>query len=120
VSHELKTPLASSDFSLKLLEDGRNGRLTKEQKELVHQLKQDNLRMLRILSELLNMSRVEAGKIQLEIKSVKPASIVNNAINTVSTAAKEKEIHFERHFDEELPTVRADPEKTGWVLNNFL
>ena len=120
VSHELKTPLASSDFSLKLLEDGRNGKLTKDQKDLVHQLKQDNQRMLRILSELLNMSQVEAGKIQLEIRSVKPASIVNNAINTVSTAAKEKEIHFERHFDEELPTVRADPEKTGWVLNNFL
>jgi PAS domain S-box-containing protein len=120
VSHELKTPLASSDFSLKLLEDGRNGKLTKDQKDLVHQLKQDNQRMLRILSELLNMSQVEAGKIQLEIRPVKPASIVNTAINTVSTAAKEKEIHFERHYDEELPSVQADAEKTGWVLNNFL
>jgi signal transduction histidine kinase len=120
ISHELKTPLASSDFSLKLLEDGRNGKLTKDQKDLVHQLKLDNQRMLRILSELLNMSQVEAGKIQLEIRSVKPASIANNAINTVSTAAKEKEIHFERHYDEELPSVRADAEKTGWVLNNFL
>ena len=76
--------------------------------------------MLRILSELLNMSQVEAGKIQLEIRSVKPASIVNNAINTVSATAKEKEIHFERNYDEELPSVRADAEKTGWVLNNFL
>lgn len=120
ISHELKTPLASSDFSLKLLEDGRNGKLTKDQKDLVHQLKQDNQRMLRILSELLNMSQVETGKIQLEIRSVKPASIANNAINTVSAAAKEKEIHFERHYDEELASVRADAEKTGWVLNNFL
>ena len=120
VSHELKTPLASSDFSLKLLEDGRNGKLTKDQKDLVHQLKQDNQRMLRILSELLNMSQVEAGKIQLEIKSVKPASIVNNAISTVNAPAKEKNIHFERNYNEELPTVRADAEKTGWVLNNFL
>ena len=120
VSHELKTPLASSDFSLKLLEDGRNGKLTKDQKDLVHQLKQDNQRMLRILSELLNMSQVEAGKIQLEIKSVKPVSIVNNAISTVNAAAKEKNIHFERNYNEELPTVRADAEKTGWVLNNFL
>ena len=120
VSHELKTPLASSDFSLKLLEDGRNGKLTKDQRDLVHQLKQDNQRMLRILSELLNMSQVEAGKIQLEIKSVKPASIVNNAISTVNAAAKEKNIHFERNYNEELPTVRADAEKTGWVLNNFL
>jgi PAS domain S-box-containing protein len=120
VSHELKTPLASSDFSLKLLEDGRNGKLTKDQKDLVQQLKQDNQRMLRILSELLNMSQVEAGKIQLEIRSVKPASIANNAISTVSAAAKEKEIHFEKHYDEELPSVKADAEKTGWVLNNFL
>jgi len=120
VSHELKTPLASSDFSLKLLEDGRNGKLTKDQKDLVHQLKQDNQRMLRILSELLNMSQVEAGKIQLEIKSVKPVSIVNNAISTVNAPAKEKNIHFERNYNEELPTVRADAEKTGWVLNNFL
>ena len=120
VSHELKTPLASSDFSLKLLEDGRDGKLTKDQKELVHQLKQDNQRMLRILSELLNMSQVEAGKIQLEIKAVKPASIANNAINTVNAAAKEKEIHFERDYDDQLPSVQADAEKTGWVLNNFL
>jgi len=120
ISHELKTPLASSDFSLKLLDDGRNGKLTKDQKELVHQLKQDNQRMLRILSELLNMSQVEAGKIQLDIKTVKPASIVNSAINTVNAAAKEKDIHFERNYDEELPSVHADADKTGWVLNNFL
>jgi signal transduction histidine kinase len=120
VSHELKTPLASSDFSLKLLDDGRNGKLTKDQKDLVHQLKLDNQRMLRILSELLNMSQVEAGKIQLEIRSVKPALIANNAINSVNAAAKEKDIHFERNYDEELPLVQADAEKTGWVMNNFL
>ena len=42
VSHELKTPLASSDFSLKLLEDNRIGQLNTEQKELIQQLKNDN------------------------------------------------------------------------------
>jgi NtrC-family two-component system sensor histidine kinase KinB len=120
VSHELKTPLASSDFSLKLLEDHRNGKLTKEQKELIHQLKQDNQRMLRILSELLNMSQVEAGKIQLEIKSVDPISIADSAINAVSTTAKEKNIHFEKNYAKEISTVKADAEKTSWVLNNFL
>ena len=52
ISHELKTPLASSDFSLKLLEDDRIGK--EEHKQLVQQLKSDNQRMLRILSELLN------------------------------------------------------------------
>ena len=120
VSHELKTPLASSDFSLKLLEDHRNGRLTKEQKELIEQLKQDNQRMLRILSELLNMSQVEAGKIQLDVKTVNPASIADTAISAAASAAKEKNIHFERNYNREIPGVKADEEKTGWVLNNFL
>jgi signal transduction histidine kinase len=68
VSHELKTPLASSDFSLKLLEDERVGSLTSEQKELVQSLKDDNKRLLRILSELLDLSQVESGKIQLNIQ----------------------------------------------------
>ena len=44
ISHELKTPLASSDFSLKLLEDERVGQLSNEQKELLQNLKQDNQR----------------------------------------------------------------------------
>lgn len=120
VSHELKTPLASSDFSLKLLGDERNGKLSKDQKELVQQLKQDNQRMLRILSELLNMSQVEAGKIQLEISSVDPAAIADAAIKTIHTAAKEKNIQCQKNYDEKLPMVHADAEKTSWVLNNFL
>jgi signal transduction histidine kinase len=120
VSHELKTPLASSDFSLKLLEDSRNGKLTKDQKELVQNLRQDNQRMLRILSELLNMSQVETGKIQLEIKLINPVVVANDAINTIATTAKEKNIHFQKNYDDKLPSVKADAEKTGWVLNNFL
>ena len=120
ISHELKTPLASSDFSLKLLENENTGKLSKEQKELIQHLKEDNQRMLRILSELLNMSQVEAGKIQLEIKKVKPKEIVDNAILTVNNVAKEKDISFERNFPKEVPEIKADEEKAGWVLNNFL
>ncbi len=120
VSHELKTPLASSDFSLKLLEDERTGKLSEEQKELIVQLKEDNQRMLRILSELLNMSQVEAGKIQLEIKKVEPLEIAETATLAVGNAAKEKNIRIEKQFNTSLPDINADAEKTGWVLNNFL
>jgi signal transduction histidine kinase len=88
VSHELKTPLAASDFSLKLLEDARVGTLTQEQKELVQQLKNDNQRMLRILSELLNMSQVEAGKIQLDIRSVDPYQVVETSMLAVMATAR--------------------------------
>ncbi len=106
ISHELKTPLASSDFSLKLLEDERAGNLSTEQKELIENLKQDNQRMLKILSELLNMSQVEAGKIQLNITKVVPQKIIENAIQAVSVNAKEKSITLKIFYDENLPVIK--------------
>ncbi|MEO6730218.1 MAG: ATP-binding protein [Ferruginibacter sp.] len=120
ISHELKTPLASSDFSLKLLEDERIGQLSAEQKELIVNLKQDNQRMLKILSELLNMSQVEAGRIQLNLARVDPKKIVQNAIHAVARNAKEKEIELKDVTDTNLPSIQADEDKTTWVLNNFL
>jgi two-component system, NtrC family, sensor histidine kinase KinB len=118
ISHELKTPLASSDLSLKLLEDERIGKA--EHNELIQQLKNDNQRMLRILSELLNMSQVEAGKIQLDIQTVSPYQIVENSIKAIATTTKEKELHIINETSEDLPNIKADPDKINWVLNNFL
>ncbi len=120
ISHELKTPLASSDLSLKLMEDERVGQLSDEQKELVQNLRQDNQRMLRILSELLNMSQVEAGKIQLDIADVKPETVADNAVNAASNTAKGKNITIRKNYDDIAGKIKADAEKTGWVLNNFL
>lgn len=120
ISHELKTPLASSDFSLKLLEDERTGNLNAEQKELLQNIRQDNQRILKILSELLNMSQVEAGRIQLNKQKVQPSAILESAINTVASAAKVKNIELIRKQDDPLFDIEADAEKTTWVLNNFL
>jgi len=120
ISHELKTPLASSDFSLKLLEDSRTGTLNTEQTELIVNLKQDNQRILKILSELLNMSQVETGRIQLNKQKVHPSIIVEPAINTVASAAKEKHIEILTKPEPSLPEIEVDAEKTTWVLNNFL
>lgn len=120
ISHELKTPLASSDLSIKLLEDERTGTLSTEQKELIGNLKQDNLRMLKILSELLNMSQVESGRIQLNVQAVHPDIIIDNAINTVTSGAREKNISIKKTYNNVLPVIKADADKTTWVLNNFL
>ncbi|MBC7873412.1 MAG: HAMP domain-containing protein [Ferruginibacter sp.] len=120
ISHELKTPLASSDFSLKLLEDERVGQLSNEQKELLRNLKHDNQRMLRILSELLNMSQVEAGKIQLDIAEVKPDFLTDNAVNAAMNTSMQKNIIVQKQYEGNIGKVKADTEKTGWVLNNFL
>ena len=120
ISHELKTPLASSDFSLKLLEDERVSHLTLPQKELVVQLKSDNQRMLKILSELLNMSQVEAGKLQLDIQAISAYTIVDNSYHSLTNTAKEKNIVIEKNIENNLPKVKADMDKATWVLNNFL
>lgn len=120
ISHELKTPLASSDFSLKLLEDERVSKLTPEQKELIVNLKQDNQRMLKILSELLNMSQVEAGRMQLNVQVVNPARIIENSIQAVLANARNKDITIKDNSANNLPSIQADADKTTWVLNNFL
>jgi len=120
ISHELKTPLASSDFSLRLLEDERIGTLTPEQKELVQSLKDDNQRLLRILSELLDMSQVESGKIRLTIQPVQVNDIISKALASVQNAAREKNIQIKQQIGEKLPNIQADPEKAVWIINNFL
>jgi two-component system, NtrC family, sensor histidine kinase KinB len=120
ISHELKTPLASSDFSLKLLEDERVGTLTVEQKELVQSLKDDNKRLLRILSELLDMSQVESGKIQLTLQTVQPWGLIDKAIGSLQNAAKQKNVSIQKQIADNIPAIKADADKTTWVLNNFL
>jgi two-component system, NtrC family, sensor histidine kinase KinB len=120
ISHELKTPLASSDFSLRLLEDERVGSLTTEQKELVQSLKDDNQRLLRILSELLDLSQVESGKMQLNMQAVAVKDIVSKALGAVQNAAREKNIQIKQQITEDLPPFQADTEKAGWIVNNFL
>lgn len=120
ISHELKTPIASSDFSLKLLEDERTGRLSKDQLELIQHVREDNRRMLNILSDLLDMSQVETGNIRLNVQDVHPDSIVDETIETVLSNAKEREITIQKNVEENLGFIKADAEKTSWVLNNFL
>ncbi|NIG52574.1 ATP-binding protein [Chitinophaga sp. Cy-1792] len=120
ISHELKTPLASSDFSLKLLEDDRVGHLSEEQKELVDSLKQDNRRMIKIVGELLDLSQVESGNIQLQPQSVPAQNIVQYAMDTVRKQAAQREISIDADVPETLPKVLADVEKSAWVLVNLL
>ncbi|OYW18660.1 MAG: PAS domain-containing sensor histidine kinase, partial [Sphingobacteriales bacterium 12-47-4] len=120
ISHELKTPLASSDFTLKLLEDDRTGPLNAEQLQLVANLKEDNRRILRILSELLDLSQVESGKIELTISPISAAEMIEEARMAILNTANQKNIRVDVSLAEDLPLVKADKEKAGWVLNNFL
>ncbi len=120
ISHELKTPIFAIKMSLKLLEDERVGQVNEEQHKLIQNIKEDSQRLLKITGELLDLSQVETGRINLNQLETAPESIIDYAKNTVQTIAEQKDIHFEIIIGNDLPKVNADVEKSAWVMVNFL
>ena len=120
VSHELKTPIASMLMSLQLLENEKIGGINAEQKNLLLNIKDDTSRLLKITGELLNMTQVETGNIQLSILPADPKEILHYAINANKTKADQKQIKFEIDCSDGIPKVLADNEKTAWVLTNLI
>ena len=120
VSHELKTPISSIKLSLQLLENAEIGHLNDEQKNLVESIKDDATRLLKITGELLNMTQVESGNIQLSIMPADPKEILLYAINATQTQADQKQIKFNIECPESISKVQADNEKTAWVLTNLI
>ena len=120
VSHELKTPISSIKMSARLLNDKRVGTLNDEQLDLIKNITDDSERLLKITSELLNVSQVETGQIQLNITRVNPAVIIENALQTLAAKAKEKNISIHTNQANKLAFITADADKTTWVLNNLL
>jgi len=120
ISHELKTPISSIKMSAKLLNDSRVGAVNEEQVSLIKSIADDSDRLLKITSELLNLSQAETGNIQLKIQPAQPSAIVKAAITATEFNAKQKNIHLQVHLQDGLPEVNADTEKTSWVLINFL
>ncbi|MDI5887236.1 ATP-binding protein [Flavobacterium yafengii] len=120
VSHELKTPIASIKLSLQLLEKPGTGKINEEQEQLIESIKEDSQRLLKITGELLDMAQLETGNIHLSIEKSNPYQMVKYAIDAVKVRADQKEIELIIDGEDELPDVKADSEKTGWVLINFL
>ncbi len=120
ISHELKTPISTIKASLQLLDNKGTGSLNEDQKQLIDSIKDDSNRLLKITSELLNLSQVETGNIQLAIQQSDATKILQYAIEAVKIQAEQKEIKLEVKMDENLPLVKADAEKTTWVLINLL
>lgn len=120
VSHELKTPISSIKMSMQLLENKQIGDLNPEQHSLIDSIKEDAGRLLKITAELLNMTQVESGTIQMNVIACDAYEILEYAVNANKSAAEQKQIRFDIHVADQLPKLLADNEKTSWVLTNLL
>ena len=121
ISHELKTPIAAIMMSLQLLEDKRVGALNDEQEQLSKSIKENSERLLSITGELLNMTQVEAGKLQLTPKITKPIELIEYAIKANQVQADKFNIQIEVEYPEEkIGKLFVDSEKIAWVLTNLL
>lgn len=120
ISHELKTPISAILMSLKLLQDQRVGEMNEEQKMLAHSIKESSDRLLEITGELLKMTQVETGKLQLNPKITKPIELIDYAIKANRVQAERFGCHIEVEYPEKISKLFVDSEKIAWVLTNLL
>lgn len=120
ISHELKTPVSAIMMSLKLLEDKRIGEMNEEQLSLSKSIRENSDRLLIIIGELLKMTQVETGKLQLNPKVTKPIELINYAVNATRVLADKFGCNIEIEYPDKLPKLFVDSEKIAWVVTNLL
>lgn len=120
VSHELKTPISSIKITLDLLRNERVGYTNEEQRNLLDGIREDADRLLKITGELLNITQVESGKIQLNIAGASPREIIQYAIAANETQAESRDISLQIEDRGVQSSILADSEKTAWVLTNLV
>lgn len=120
ISHEFKTPLTSIIMATSMLEEGGMGALNSEQKEIVETLKEDGERLSNLVSELIELSRIESGNAVYKLEPCSVNTVAEVSIKEFIEAAEKKKIILTNNMDEGLPLVNADFEKIHWVMNNLI
>ena len=120
LSHELKTPISAIDMSLSLLKDNRIGNLNEDQTSLTSTIKQNITRLLTLINEIMEVSKIETGNIIMVESKANPSDIVDQALNATGTFIDQKEIKLEKVIAGNLPLINVDVQKTSGVLINFI
>ncbi len=120
ISHELKTPLASTDIGLGLLERQQATHLTADQAAIIEDLRKDHQRLVRIVSELLDMAQVETGRVRVNLGQQDLRAIVKEAVDALRSAADARKVRIEIHLNLPVPHVLADADKATWALINLI
>lgn len=120
-SHEFRTPLTSITMSVGLLLDGTVGALDQRQKQLLEVIKEDCDRLNHLVSELLDLSRIESGKAVMVKEASRLESIIEASARPLQIQLEEHQINLEISPEvKNLPLVEADANKIAWVFNNLI
>ena len=119
-SHELRTPLTGMSMSLNLLAETTENKLSESESELLDTAVEDVERLRSLVNDLLDLSKIESGKIELDFVDVKVDFLLNKAISALQIQAQQKEITLAKQSLSEEIQVKADANKIIWVLTNLI
>jgi PAS domain S-box-containing protein len=119
-SHQLRTPLSSINWYTEMMLSGDAGKLTKDQKQFLDEIVVANRRMIDMVNDLLNVSRIEVGTFVIENKSLSLKTAVQSEINEILPDVKKKGIKIIEKYDESLKEIQADENLLNIVLQNLV
>lgn len=120
VSHEFRTPLTSLGMGIDLLLTYGMGNLNESQKEVVIAMKEDSDRLKTLVSDLLDFSRMESGRMELEIKPSRVQEVLYHCKNYFTKKMHEKNIYFSINEVSRDLYIEGDSNKILWILNNLV
>jgi signal transduction histidine kinase len=118
VSHELRTPLTSIKGYAALLQDPKLGLLTEKQNRAILIINKESDRLTYLINDILDLSKLEAGKIKLNIELVNLEECIDNAASLENV--KKKNISFRKRIPKNMPLIHADKGKITQVFTNLI
>lgn len=120
-AHQLRTPVSAIKWSLKMILDGDLGSIKKEQREFLEKAYESNDRMIRLINDLLNVSRIEESRFLYNIQKKDIKDIINNVINRSKTIVEKKGLELQFLFPKKkIPDIEVDVEKIELAIQNLL
>lgn len=120
MSHELRTPLNSVIGFSQILGDEKFGILNSQQQKYIMNISGSGKHLLNLVNELLDISKIDAGRLKLELSSININEVLSEASQMIYPLANEKKLDVKINFDNSLPFVYADKKKLRQVIYNLL
>ncbi|BCM91621.1 non-motile and phage-resistance protein [Abditibacteriota bacterium] len=118
--HDLRTPLTTLIGPLEMLKDGMLGHLDETQEEIISMSLGSGQRLLGLVNELLDVSKMEAGQMQIRAEQMRPEEVIQKAVETVSLSQYGGGAPISMEVGPNIPFLQADPELITRVLINLL